>query len=53
MTLLGSGLLNSYYSQHHYLILYHIGSVAFNEEGRYHENGDWRKMMYGAFSGPQ
>ena len=30
-----------------------IHSVAFNEEGRYGENEDYVKSMYGAFSGPR
>ena len=28
-----------------------IESVAFNTQGRFSENGDWFKTMYGAFSG--
>ncbi len=28
------------------------GSMVFNEDGRYYENGEWVRMMYGAFSGP-
>lgn len=27
-------------------------SLVFNENGRYFEGGDWRKLMYGAFAGP-
>jgi hypothetical protein len=26
--------------------------MVFNDEGRYYENGDWVKMMYGAFTSP-
>lgn len=29
-----------------------IDSLVFNDNGRFHENGDWSKKMYGAFSGP-
>ena len=28
------------------------GSLSFNGEGRYHSEGDYVKLVYGAFSGP-
>ena len=31
----------------------HTASMVFNDEGgRYAEGGTWRRIMYGAFSGP-
>jgi len=36
-----------------YIVAYSPGSMVFNENGRYHENGMWVKTMYGAFSGPE
>ena len=29
---------------------YRTGSLVFNDNGRYTENGSWTKMMYAAFS---
>ena len=40
---------------HKYMVVvfFHaIGSMVFNEDGRFYESGEWVKMMYGAFTGP-
>ena len=34
------------------MVMFYIGSMVFNEDGRYYEGGDWVKMMYGSFTGP-
>ena len=40
-----------YFSAHTLTPSLTTGSVAFNSDGRYYENGAWGRLMYGAFSG--